>query len=76
MAAMTNSRPGVPAVRCFALCTMRQMRDLRPYSVPVTVNNPKQVNIAADGGQQLNVHKIKVNMKEASARSKKEPSSS
>jgi hypothetical protein len=23
--------------------------------VPVTINNPKQVNIAADGGQQVNV---------------------
>ena len=34
---------------------LRQMRDLRRYSVPVTINNPKQVNIAADGGQQVNV---------------------
>jgi len=39
------------------LRTLRQMRDLRRYSVPVTINNPKQVNIAADGGQQVNVHK-------------------
>ena len=23
--------------------------------MPVTINNPKQVNIAADGGQQVNV---------------------
>jgi len=27
---------------------------LRRYS-PVTINNPNQVNIAADGGQQVNV---------------------
>lgn len=37
------------------LRTLRQMRDLRRYQVPVTINNPKQVNIAADGGQQVNV---------------------
>ena len=37
------------------LRTLRQMRDLRRYSVPVTINNPEQVNIAADGGQQVNV---------------------
>jgi hypothetical protein len=24
---------------------------------PVTINNPQQVNIAADGGQQVNVSK-------------------
>jgi hypothetical protein len=35
--------------------TLRQMRDWRRYSVPVTINNPRQVNIAADGGQQINV---------------------
>lgn len=35
--------------------TLRAMRDLRRYSSPVTINNPQQVNIAADGGQQLNV---------------------
>jgi hypothetical protein len=34
------------------------MRDLRRYSVPVTINNPKQVNIAAEGGQQVNVQNI------------------
>ena len=34
--------------------TLRQLRDLRRYS-PVTINNPNQVNIAADGGQQMNV---------------------
>lgn len=37
------------------LRTLRQMRDLRRYSVPVTINYPQQVNIAADGGQQVNV---------------------
>lgn len=34
---------------------LRQMRDWRRYSVPVTINNSGQVNIAADGGQQVNV---------------------
>jgi len=34
--------------------TLRQLRDLRRYS-PVTINNASQVNIAADGGQQVNV---------------------
>jgi len=34
--------------------TLRQLRDLRRYS-PVTIHNPNQVNIAADGGQQVNV---------------------
>ncbi len=37
--------------------TLRQLRDLRRYS-PVTINNPSQVNIAANGGQQVNVSKI------------------
>jgi hypothetical protein len=36
--------------------TLRQLRDLRRYS-PVTINNPNQVNIATDGGQQINVSK-------------------
>ncbi len=36
--------------------TLRQLRDLRRYS-PVTINNPNQVNIAADGGQQVNLNK-------------------
>jgi hypothetical protein len=35
------------------LRTLRNLRDLRRYSV--TINNPQQVNIAADGGQQVNV---------------------
>jgi hypothetical protein len=39
------------------LRVLRQMRDLRRYSVPVTINNPKRLNIAAEGGQQVNVRK-------------------
>lgn len=34
--------------------TLRQLRDLRRYA-PVTINNAGQVNIAAEGGQQVNV---------------------
>ncbi|HEV7646121.1 MAG TPA: hypothetical protein VGO50_19450 [Pyrinomonadaceae bacterium] len=34
--------------------TLRQLRDLRRYA-PVTINNPNQVNIASEGGQQVNV---------------------
>jgi hypothetical protein len=34
--------------------TLRQLRDLRRYS-PVTINSPQQVNIAANGGQQVNI---------------------
>ncbi|HMV49788.1 MAG TPA: hypothetical protein PLD20_18655 [Blastocatellia bacterium] len=37
------------------LRTLRQLRDLRRYSAPLTINNPAQVNIAADGGQQVNL---------------------
>jgi hypothetical protein len=33
----------------------RQLRDLRRFGLPVTINNAKQINIAADGGQQVNV---------------------
>jgi hypothetical protein len=36
------------------LRTLRQLRDLRRYT-PVTINNPNQVNIATDGGQQINL---------------------
>ena len=42
------------------LRTVRALRDLRRYSMAVTINNPEQVNIAADGGQQVNVQKAKV----------------
>ncbi|MEO6655596.1 MAG: hypothetical protein ABIO36_05895 [Pyrinomonadaceae bacterium] len=34
--------------------TLRQLRDLRRFA-PVTINNPSQVNIASDGGQQVNI---------------------
>jgi hypothetical protein len=37
------------------LRTLRQMRDLRRYTPPVIVNNGGQVNVAANGGQQVNV---------------------
>jgi hypothetical protein len=36
--------------------TLRQLRDLRRYT-PVMINNANQVNIAGDGGQQINVNK-------------------
>ena len=61
------------ADRCHRLYmrTLRQMRDLRRYQMPVTINNPKQVNIAADGGQQVNVQaKRGVNKKPRSTRQK------
>jgi hypothetical protein len=38
--------------------SIRALRDWRRYSVPVTINNPRQVNIAADGGQQMNAMKV------------------
>ena len=34
---------------------LRQMRDLRRYAPPVIVNNGGQVNVATDGGQQVNI---------------------
>jgi hypothetical protein len=40
------------------LRTLRQLRDLRRYSTPVKINNPQQVNIATDGGQQVNTVKM------------------
>ena len=43
--------------------TLRQMRDWRRYSMPVTINNPRQVNIAAEGGQQVNLQESKVKNK-------------
>lgn len=39
------------------LRALRQMRDLRRYASPVTIHNPQQVNIAAEGGQQINSQK-------------------
>lgn len=50
------------------LRTLRQMRDLRRYVVPVTINNPEQVNIAADGGQQVNVQEKKKTRKKKPVR--------
>jgi hypothetical protein len=52
------------------LRTLRQMRDLRRYSPPVIVQNAGQVNIAADGGQQVNVQNNvkKVNKRTAGRR--------
>ena len=37
------------------LRTLRQLRDFRRYSTPITINYPRQVNMAADGGKQVNV---------------------
>lgn len=37
--------------------SVRMLRDLRRYNLPVMINNPQQVNIAAEGGQQVNMHK-------------------
>ncbi len=37
------------------LRVLRQLRDLRRYAPPVIVNNGGQVNLATDGGQQVNV---------------------
>jgi hypothetical protein len=37
------------------LRVLRQLRDLRRYTPPVIVNNGGQVNVAANGGQQVNV---------------------
>jgi hypothetical protein len=37
--------------------TLRQLRDLRRYVPPVIVNNGGQVNVATNGGQQVNVNK-------------------
>jgi hypothetical protein len=34
---------------------VRALRDLRRYASPVIVQNAEQVNIAANGGQQVNM---------------------
>lgn len=34
---------------------IRSLRDWRRYTPQVTINNPNQVNIATDGGQQVNL---------------------
>jgi hypothetical protein len=41
----------------------RALRDWRRYSSPVIVQNAEQVNIAADGGQQVNLQEQKQNKK-------------
>jgi hypothetical protein len=40
---------------------VRNLRDWRRYTPQITINNPNQVNIAADGGQQINVSKTEEN---------------
>ena len=50
------------------LRTLRQLRDLRRYNLPVMINNPQQVNIAAEGGQQVNVKAKGKRRKKASQR--------
>lgn len=47
---------------------LRQMRDLRRYASPVIVQNAGQVNIAADGGQQVNVQEKRKARKKKPAR--------
>ena len=51
-----------------AFTVMPQMRDLRRYASPVIVQNAGQVNIASDGGQQVNVQKSKRRAKTGSAK--------
>ena len=36
---------------------IKNLRDWRRYTPQVTINNPNQVNIANDGGQQINIAK-------------------
>lgn len=43
---------------------IRNLRDWRRYTPQVTINNANQVNIAADGGQQINVNKTDSEEKE------------
>ena len=43
----------------------RALRDWRRYSSPVIVQNAEQVNIAAEGGQQINLQKKKQSKKAA-----------
>ena len=47
---------------------MRQMRDLWRYASPVIVQKARQVNIAADGGQQVNVREKKMRKKKPKRR--------
>jgi hypothetical protein len=50
------------------LRVLRQMRDLRRYASPVVIQNAEQVNVAADGGQQINVQKKQKGKKAKPAR--------
>jgi hypothetical protein len=45
---------------------IRNLRDWRRYTPQVTINNPAQVNIANDGGQQINVSNSEALPKEKS----------
>jgi hypothetical protein len=47
------------------LSSVRALRDYRRWGAPVVINNEGQVNIAADGGQQVNV-KGKIKKKRSS----------
>jgi hypothetical protein len=49
----------------------RQLRDWRRWSGPVIVQNAEQINIASEGGQQVNVQKSK----QSKGRAKKKPGS-
>jgi hypothetical protein len=46
-------------IKVTPLLTLREMRDLRRYASPVSAQDAGQFNIAADGGQQVNVQKSK-----------------
>lgn len=48
--------------------TLRQMRDLRRYSSPVVIQSAGQVNVAANGGQQVNVQAKRKRNKRAGLR--------
>jgi uncharacterized cysteine cluster protein YcgN (CxxCxxCC family) len=39
--------------------TLRQLRDWRRYTPPVIINNAQQINLATNGGQQINVSEAK-----------------
>ncbi len=47
------------------------MRDLRRYLSPVVIQNAGQVNVAADGGQQVNVKERSRKKTAKAGRSKK-----
>lgn len=51
--------------RRFQACC-RQLRDWRRYNVPIVIQNAEQVNVASEGGQQVNVQKKVVKKKATS----------